>query len=73
MDPKGFMGYPKNGNACELSIFGHEHYPSDSLNQNNWAHAISNYHKQSIIFLVGLGNTPLGCNRYVMEPKRFFI
>jgi hypothetical protein len=35
MEPKGFMKYPKRGSACELSTFGHEQYPFDSLNQNN--------------------------------------
>jgi hypothetical protein len=30
MEPKGFMGYPKKGNACELNSYGHEQYPSDS-------------------------------------------
>ncbi len=40
MEPKGFMGYLKRGNACELSSFGHEQYPSDNLNQNNWAHGV---------------------------------
>jgi hypothetical protein len=33
----------------------------------------ADYPKHGIAFLVGLSNTPLGCNRYVMEPKRFFI
>ncbi len=35
MELKGFMGYTKKGNACELSTYGHEQYPSDNLNQNN--------------------------------------
>jgi len=33
----------------------------------------TNYPKYGITFLVGLGNTLLGCNKYVMEPKRFFL
>jgi len=40
MEPKGFMGYPRRGSACELSNFGHEQYPSNSLNQNNWTHGV---------------------------------
>ncbi len=43
MEPKGFMGYPKRGSACELSTFGHEQYPSDSSNQNNWAHGVCRF------------------------------
>jgi len=35
MEPKGFMGYPKRGNACELKNSGHEQYPFDNSNQNN--------------------------------------
>ncbi len=35
MEPKGFMGYFERGSACELNSFGHEQYPSNSLNQNN--------------------------------------
>jgi hypothetical protein len=30
-----FMKYPKMGNACELNTFGHQQYPSNSMNQNN--------------------------------------
>ncbi len=40
MEPKGFMGCLERGNACELTSFGHEQYPSDSPNQNNWAHGV---------------------------------
>jgi hypothetical protein len=35
MEPKGFMGNPKRGIACELNIYGHEQYPSNSSNKNN--------------------------------------
>ncbi len=35
MEPKGFMGYPKRGNAYELNSYGHEEYPSNNQNQNN--------------------------------------
>ncbi len=40
MEPKGFMGYPKKGSACELNSFGHEQYPFDYPNQNNWTHGV---------------------------------
>jgi len=40
MEPKGFMGYLERGIACELNSFGQEHYPSNSLNQNNSAHGV---------------------------------
>jgi hypothetical protein len=33
----------------------------------------ANYPKHGIVFLLGLGNTPLGCNQYVMEPKKNLI
>jgi hypothetical protein len=36
----GFMGYLKRCSACELSISGHEQYPSNNPNQNNYAHGI---------------------------------
>jgi hypothetical protein len=36
------MGYLEKGIACVLSSFGHEHYPSDSLNQNYLAHSVYN-------------------------------
>jgi hypothetical protein len=35
MVPKGFMGYPERGSACELNSSRHEEYPSNSSNQNN--------------------------------------
>ncbi len=30
----------KDGNACALNSFGHEEYPTDSLNQNNLTRGI---------------------------------
>ncbi len=33
----------------------------------------ANYPKQGIDFLVGLYNSPPSYNKYVMEPKSFFI
>jgi hypothetical protein len=40
MDPNVFMEYPKRGIACLENPFGHEQYPSTSLNQNNSAHGL---------------------------------
>jgi hypothetical protein len=40
MEPKGFMGYPEKGSACELNGLRHEPYPFDSPNQNNRAHGV---------------------------------
>jgi len=38
MEPNVFLGYFEKGIACSLNLFGHEQYPSNSLNQNNLAH-----------------------------------
>jgi len=35
MEFKGFMGDLKKGSECELSIFGHEQYPFNNMNENN--------------------------------------
>jgi hypothetical protein len=35
MEPNVFMGYPKRGIACLVSLFGHEQYPYNSLDKNN--------------------------------------
>ncbi len=40
MEPKAFMGYLERGIACSLSLFGHEQYLSNSLDQNNSAHGM---------------------------------
>jgi hypothetical protein len=37
---KGFMGYRTKGITCALSIFGHEYYPFNTLNQNNLTHDV---------------------------------
>jgi len=42
MEHNVFMGYLEKGIAGVLSSFGHEHYPSDSLNQNNSTHSVYN-------------------------------
>jgi hypothetical protein len=73
MEPKGFMGYPKWGSAYELSIFGHEQYPFNSPNQNNWAHVVYSLSQIGYYFLCRFRHTPLGRNKYVIEPIRFFI
>jgi hypothetical protein len=33
MEPNVFVGYPTKGNACLVSPFGHEQYPSNTLDQ----------------------------------------
>ncbi len=45
------MGYPKRDNACELNSYGHEQYPFDSPNQNNWAHGVCRLPQQGYCFL----------------------
>jgi len=40
MEPNVFIGYLERGIACSLSLFGHEQYPSNSLDQNNAAHGV---------------------------------
>ncbi len=36
------MGYIERGIVGVLNNFGHEHYPSSSLDQNNSAHGVYN-------------------------------
>jgi len=40
MEPNVFLGYHEKGNACSLRLFGHEHYPSNNLDQNNLTHGV---------------------------------
>jgi len=40
MEPNVFLGYPKRGIACLMSLSRHEQYPFNSLDQNNLAHGI---------------------------------
>ncbi len=54
MEPKGFMGYPKRGSACELNSYGHEQYPSYNMDQNNSIHGVHKYLPYGITFLLGL-------------------
>jgi len=35
-----FLRYSKRGHAHALNSFGHEQYPTDSLNQNNLTHGV---------------------------------
>jgi hypothetical protein len=55
MEPKGFMGYPKRGSACELSNYGYEHYPSDNQNKIIEPMVFANYPKHGITFLLSFG------------------
>jgi hypothetical protein len=41
MKPNVFLGYPKEGIACLINIFGHEQYLSNSLDQNNSIHGVT--------------------------------
>jgi hypothetical protein len=44
MEPNVFLGYLKRGIACLMNPFGHEQYeqyPSNSLDQNNLAHGVT--------------------------------
>ncbi len=38
MEPNVFLGYLAMGIACSLSLFRHEQYPSNNLDQNNSVH-----------------------------------
>jgi hypothetical protein len=42
MELNVFLGHLERGNACSLSLFGLEKYPSNSLNQNNSTHGVYN-------------------------------
>jgi hypothetical protein len=41
MEPNVFMGYPKRGIASLMSSSGHEQYPFNSLDQNNFVHGVT--------------------------------
>jgi hypothetical protein len=53
MEANLFLGYLKWGIACLVSPFGHEQYPSNSLDQNNSAHGVIMYLNEGIAFLLG--------------------
>jgi hypothetical protein len=38
-----------------LSSYGHEDYPSNSLNQNNWAHGVCRLPQIGYYFFLGFG------------------
>jgi hypothetical protein len=40
IDLKAFLGYPKGGIASSLHHFGHEQYPSKSIDQNDSTHDV---------------------------------
>ncbi len=42
MELSVFLGYHEKGNAHSLSLSGHEHYPYNSMDQNNLAHGVYN-------------------------------
>jgi hypothetical protein len=41
IEPNVFLGYPKRGIACLVDLYGHEQYPSNSLDKNNFAHGVT--------------------------------
>jgi hypothetical protein len=43
MEPNVFLGYLKRGIACLMNPFGHEQYPSNSLDRNNWCYNVSQW------------------------------
>jgi hypothetical protein len=50
MEPKGFLIYSSRGIACALSNYGHKHYPSNNLDQNNSINGVSYYPHEGIAF-----------------------
>jgi hypothetical protein len=40
IDLKAFLGYPKGGIASSFHLFGHEQYPSESVDQNDSTHDV---------------------------------
>jgi hypothetical protein len=62
------MGYSKRDSACELSTFG----PTVRTKIIEPL-VITDYPKQGITFLVGLGNIPTSFKRYVMKANFFLI
>jgi hypothetical protein len=52
MKPNVFLGYPTKGIVGVLNSFGHEHYPSNSINP--WC-LITKYPIEGIGFFVGFG------------------
>jgi len=75
MEPNVFLGYLAKGIANVLNSFGHQQYPSNSINP--WCLIIKYFHYTlmsilvSLLVLVGLCNTPPHVKRYVMEPNEF--
>ena len=63
MEPNVFIGYLVRGIACSLSLFEHEQYPFNNLNQNNSAHGV---YSVGIAFLLGFGGImhyPSNCRK----------
>ncbi len=58
-----------------MNLFGHEQYPSNSLDQNNSAHDVYSVAQWGYCIpyklLVGLCNTHSSFKIYVMEPNVF--
>jgi hypothetical protein len=52
MKPNVFLGYPKKSIACLMSLFGHEQYPFNSLDQNSSTHGVTMSPNEGIAFLL---------------------
>jgi hypothetical protein len=72
MEPDVFLGYPTRDIVNVLSSFGHEQYPSNSINP--WC-LITKYPIEGIGFLVGFGKVTqypsMFQKIYIMEPNVF--
>jgi hypothetical protein len=71
MEPNVFLGYPDKGTTCVLSSFGHEQYPSKSIDP--WC-LIIEYLNEGIGFLVGFGRVtiPFHISKYMLwNPMHF--
>ncbi len=52
MEPNVLLRYPERGFARSSNFFGHEQYPSDSLDQNNLTHGVYKVPNEGIAFLL---------------------
>jgi len=52
MEPNVLLRYPERGFARSSNFFGHEQYPSDSLDQNNLTHGVYEVPNEGIAFLL---------------------
>jgi hypothetical protein len=71
MEPNVFLGYPDKGTTCVLSSFGHEQYPSKSIDP--WC-LIIEYLNEGIGFLAGFGRVtiPFHISKYMLWNPMYF-